>query len=144
VRSTLAQGSRRGYDQVAYRFLACEISAMSDVSPLHRREFARQCLGGLGAASLAATGSANDAPPEEKKQEPESQRELPSPEMLTLTQLMMQYKSEHYTDENLQAIFGDIAADIARSRQLRAFPLANGDAPAAAFRVFRTATEGAE
>lgn len=116
---------------------------MSDVLPLHRREFARQCLGGLGAASLTATAAAADTPPPPALPK-DPQRELPSPEVLLLTMLMAQYPSENYTDGNLQAIYGDIAADLTRSRQLRAFPLANGDHPAVAFRVFRAdAIEGA-
>lgn len=107
---------------------------MADLLPLHRREFARQCLGGLGAASLTTAAVGDDQPPSSPE---DPKRELPSPEVLLLTLLMSQYPSEKYTEENIQSIYGDIAADLVRSKQVRAFPLANGDQPAVAFRVFR-------
>lgn len=115
---------------------------MSDLLPFHRREFARQCLGGLGAATLTATITAADTPPPALPEDP--QRELPSPEVLQLSLLTRQYPSEKYSEENIQSIYGDIAADLARSKQLRAFPLVNGDHPAVAFCVFRAdVVEGA-
>jgi|GEM_PF-2979844 len=120
---------------------------MGDLEPLRRRDFTRQCLSGIGAASLLATGTSTAAPPppaapEESREEPPVP---PAPEVLLLTTLMQQYPSENYTEEALQSIYGDIAGDLARDRQLRAFPLTHGDHPAVVFRVFRAmpAVEGA-
>ena len=44
--------------------------------------------------------------------------------------------SEHYTDEIIAGIYRDVAADLARGKQLRAFPLKNSDEPACTFGVF--------
>jgi hypothetical protein len=139
---TLAQQPRRRYDQAVFLNPAARARTMSYIHSLHRREFARQCLGGIGAASLTAGVTAAETPPPPALPE-DPPHKLPPPEALLLTLLMAQYPSPHYTDDNLQSIYGDIAADLSRSRQLRAFPLTSGDAPAAAFRVYR-ATEGAE
>jgi hypothetical protein len=65
--------------------------------------------------------------------------------MLLLTMLMIQYPSDNYSDEDVRSIYGDLASDLARTQQLRAFPLSNGDHPAVAFRAFRVAADaGAE
>ncbi len=105
---------------------------MSDHEALPRREFARHLMTGLGAATLSTAVAADDEPP----------REPPSPEMLLLTTLLTQYPSEHYTEEIVQNLYRDFTADLARSSQIRAFPLTNGDGPAHVFRVFRQPTEG--
>lgn len=114
---------------------------------LHRREFAWQMLGGLGAASLAAgNASAQDKPsppalPEDPKAEPAER--TPPVELLVLTALVQSYPSEQYNDDILRRIYGDIAGDVARGKQLRAFPLNNSDEPACVFHVFRAMPEGA-
>jgi hypothetical protein len=103
-----------------------------------RREFAWQCLG-LGAASLAA---AAEPPPPALPDSPPSELQPPT-ELLILSALVRQYPSEHYTQEALRGIQGDIAGDVARGKTLRAFPLKNSDAPALTFRADRAEDQGA-
>lgn len=106
---------------------------------VHRREFARQCLGTLGAASaLVATTAAQDKT--EKDETPAEK--TPPVELLLLSALVQNYPSEHYTEEAIAGIYRDIAGDVARGKQLRAFPLENGDGPATVFRVFRANDKG--
>jgi hypothetical protein len=116
---------------------------MSPSDNLDRRDFARHCLTGLGAASLIAAGApAEDQPKPEKADE--SAKNRPSAELLILSALMQTYPSERYDETAVQGIYRDIAGDLARGKQLRAFPLTNGDEPATVFRVFRAASaEGA-
>jgi hypothetical protein len=112
---------------------------MSASTNVHRREFARQCLGTLGAASaLAATAAAQDK--SEKGEAPAEK--TPPVELLLLSTLVQNYPSEHYTEEAIAGIYRDIAGDVARGKPLRAFPLANGDGPATVFRVFRANEQG--
>lgn len=115
---------------------------MSTAENLHRREFAWQCLGGLSAVSLTSVSAAQDKPatPDEAKAEPEKQS--PPAELLVLSALIQSYPSEHYTDEIYRDIYRDIAGDMARGKQLRAFPLTNGDGPACVFRAIRSVAEG--
>jgi hypothetical protein len=110
---------------------------------LHRREFAWQCLGGIGAASLiGGSSSADDKPkpadPADPADEPE--KKTPPAELLILSALMQMYPSEHYDEDAVRGIYRDIAGDVARGKQLREFSLKNSDEPAMAFRVFRAAS----
>lgn len=110
---------------------------MAHAAKLPRREFARQCLGGIGAASIAGHVMAGEdrppapALPEEKP----AAKDAPPVELLLLSALIENYPSEHYTDEILRGIYREIAGDQARGRQLRAFPLKNHDEPALVFRA---------
>lgn len=106
---------------------------MSTAENLHRREFAWQCVGGIGAMSVAARQSSGAALPDE----PQPEESPPPVESLLLTALVRNYPSEHYTDEVLKGLFGDIAGDVARGKQLRRVALENHVEPACVFRVFR-------
>ena len=98
---------------------------------LPRREFAKHCLGGLGIAALAAPAAAAD--------ETDDAAAKPPAELLILSALLQQYPSEHYTEEIVAGLYRDVAGDLARGKQLRAFPLQNSHEPACTFRVFRAA-----
>lgn len=108
---------------------------MPNEEGLHRREFARSCLGGLGAASLAAPGMLLAA---EDGKEPAK----PPAELLLLSVLLQRYPDDHYSEEIVAGIYRDIAADLARGKQLRAFALRNADEPAVTFRAVRAAAAG--
>ena len=107
---------------------------------LHRREFAWQCLGGIGVASLiGGNASAQDKPKAEDTPD-EVAKKTPTAELLILSALMQMYPSEHYDEDAVRGIYGDIIGDLARGKQLRAFPLQNSDEPTMVFRVFRGAS----
>lgn len=114
---------------------------MSHAEGLHRREFAWQMLGGLGAMSVATelTSAADQPPPPALPEDPRTEppEQTPPVEVLLLTALVRNYPSEHYTDEVLRGIYGDIAGDVARGKQLRTVSLQNSDEPACVFRAFR-------
>ncbi len=89
--------------------------------------------------SVAARQSSAAALPDEPKpDEPKPEEPAPPVESLLLTALVRNYPSEHYTDEVLRGLFGDIAGDVVRGKQLRRVALANHDEPACVFRVFRS------
>lgn len=117
---------------------------MADANHLDRRGFTRQCLGGIGAAALVSTSASGDdqPPPPALPEDPKkiSLAQTPPPEALLLFALLQQYPSDHYNEDNVQAIARDVAGDLARGRQLRAYPLQNSDEPATVFRAFRAAT----
>lgn len=119
---------------------------MTRFEELPRREFARQCLGGLGAASL--TGpliAAEDSPPPPALPEgPDPPQSRPSVELLMLSVLIEKYPSEQYTTEILRGIYREIVADQARGKQLRAFPLKNHDEPACTFHALLGESSGAK
>jgi hypothetical protein len=108
---------------------------MTHPEELPRREFARQCLGGLSAVSFAAPliATEDSPPPPALPEDPASPASRPSVELLILSALVENYADEHYTPEILRGIYREIAADQARSKQLRAFPLQNSDEPACTF-----------
>lgn len=111
---------------------------MSEASDLHRRDFTRHCLTGLGVASL---GSVPAVLADDRKDEPPPK---PTTELLLLSALMQQYPSEHYSEEIAAGIYRDIAGDLARGKALRAYPLQNSDEPVGAFRAYRAPpTQGA-
>lgn len=113
---------------------------MSDAESLDRRMFARQFLGGLGAASVMAgtLGGEDKAPPPKEEPKPEADERTPPAELLILSALIQNYPSDHYTDEIFRSIYREIVGDVARGKQLRAFPLQNSDEPACLFRVVRS------
>lgn len=111
---------------------------------LHRREFARQCLGGIGAASLIGGNATAEDKPKAEDTPDEAAKKTPPAELLVLSALMQMYPSEHYDEDAVRGIYRDIAGDVARGKQLREFSLRNSDEPALTFRVFRAAAaEGA-
>lgn len=110
---------------------------MSSAEELHRRDFARHFLGTIGVTTLATSASFGEPPPPPALPEDATKDESPPFELLVLTQIVRSYPSEHYTGEALRGMYGDIAGDISRGKQLRSYPLKNGDEPACTFRVFR-------
>lgn len=116
---------------------------MSEAEGLDRRMFARQFLGGLGAASVMAGSLEGDdkAPPSKEELKPDAEERTPPAELLILSALIQNYPSDRYTDEIFRSIYREIVGDVARGKQLRAFPLQNSDEPACVFRVVR-AREG--
>jgi hypothetical protein len=59
-------------------------------------------------------------------------------EVLLLTYLERRYPSEHFDDQAMRGIFGDLRGDVARGRILSEFPLKNSDEPAFVFRAYRS------
>ncbi|MFO0919839.1 MAG: hypothetical protein U0872_16185, partial [Planctomycetaceae bacterium] len=99
---------------------------MAHADELHRREFARQCLGGLGTAAFCSRSTAGDdppPPPARPEDPPPSRPAPPSVELLLLSVLVERYPDERYTEEILRGIYRDIAADQIRGAVLREFPL---------------------
>ena len=110
-----------------------------------RREFARRGL--LGGAAFCGLNAAERATAASEPAPPASaltpvnfppDTPLPAAEALLLTWLVQEYPSPHYQDAGvLPGIYGDLRADLARSRELRRFPLTNADEPGPGFRVWR-------
>jgi hypothetical protein len=108
---------------------------------MDRREFARRVSCGAAATALIETWQVAvaappstppaAAPPPRAEEGPPS-KGPPAP-LLVLARLMEDYPSEHYTPPVLEGILQDIRTDLARGRELSAFPLANGDQPAFLF-----------
>ncbi len=113
---------------------------MSQHKELDRREFTRQIMAGCGVLTLTVEPASSAEPPPPALPEdprPEPWEETPPVELLILTALVRNYPSEHYTDEVLRGMYGDIAGDLHRGKLLRTVPLTNGDEPATVFRVMR-------
>lgn len=113
---------------------------MDDVSPtiVTRRDFAQQLALGLGlGTAAAATPVAAQEPEKSEKKDPPPPRP-PTAAELILTGIVQQYPSEHYTDEVIEGIFGDVRSDLARGRELSKFPLQNSDEPASVFAAYRS------
>lgn len=110
---------------------------MSSAESLHRREFARQCLGSLGAVAVTAEIAAAAPPPAMPEDPNVEPAESPPVELLLLTALVKRYPSEQYSDDVLRGIYGDIAGDVSRGKILRSVPLKNSDEPSTVFRVIR-------
>jgi hypothetical protein len=90
---------------------------------LDRREFGRLLAAGLAAGGASTTvAMAQDAPP----------RKTPLA-VLVLARILDEFPSERYDEAALEGILADIRSDLARSRDLSAFPLQNGDEPAFVF-----------
>lgn len=99
-----------------------------------RRDFAQFLAFGLGFGSAAAASNVTAQEPEKK----DPPLRPPTPAELILTGLVQQYPSEHYTEEAIEGIFGDIRSDLARGRELSKFPLQNSDEPAFVFAAYRS------
>jgi hypothetical protein len=99
---------------------------MSDA--IDRREFAH-CLT-LGAAA-AATGAMTGEP------SAYAADEVPSLPALVLARIQSEFPSDKYDEDVVKGILQDIGGDLARSRELSAFPLQNGDEPAFLFPASR-------
>uniref|UniRef100_A0A7C4QQI3 Uncharacterized protein n=1 Tax=Schlesneria paludicola TaxID=360056 RepID=A0A7C4QQI3_9PLAN len=109
---------------------------------MDRREFARRVSCGAAAAALsetwqAAAAAPPSAPPAADTSPPRPADAAPSKgppaPLLVLARLMEDYPSDQYTPPVLEGILQDIRTDLARGRELSAFPLANGDQPAFLF-----------
>ncbi|HEX5445104.1 MAG TPA: hypothetical protein VFW87_14795 [Pirellulales bacterium] len=114
---------------------------MSDIdssSPLNRRGFARQMIGGAIAAPLAASAAIGDAraagtaDKRSKVAGPDPQRE----EDLYLA-LVSRLDADRLQPEHLQEIRKEIGAHLARSKRLSDFPLMNADEPAPVYSAYR-------
>jgi len=110
---------------------------MSDDTSLSctRRDFATSLACGLG---LGATAGLTHAPTVHAQEPEKDKPRLPTATELVLTLLVQQYPSEHYTDEVLEGIAGDIRVDLARGRELSRFALQNSDEPAFVFSAYRS------
>jgi hypothetical protein len=96
---------------------------MSDA--IDRREFARWMTLGIsasGTASIDSIAGAADEPPKP-----------PSLPMLVLARIKEEFPSDRYDEATVEGILQDVRADLARSRELSAFPLQNSDEPAFVF-----------
>lgn len=106
----------------------------SESSTCSRRDFAQSLALSVGLGTAAATLPVSTA----IAQEPEKEKpRLPAPPDLILASLVQQYPSEHYTEEILEGIVGDIRLDLARGRELSKFGLQNSDEPAFVFSAYR-------
>ena len=99
----------------------------SDVTGLHRRDFARCLVLGSGAALGPSGFAAIAAPPDNDTQDPPKP---PSYEALLLTALVQQYPAGELTDGVLGHIYQDIAFDRIRAEQLAQVALTSADEPA--------------
>ena len=100
-----------------------------------RRDFAQSLACGLG---LGVTAGVTHSPSVLAQEPDKDKPRLPTPTELVLTLLVQQYPSEHYTDEVLEGIAGDIRVDLARGRELSKFALQNSDEPAFVFAPYRS------
>jgi hypothetical protein len=124
---------------------------MSITDRIDRRQFASRLALGSGAiAALAHRESIcadvdpvsartdDDAKPKQEEKSVETDKHADEPlELLLLTYLMRRYPSEHFNDESMRGIFGDIRGDVSRGRVLSKFPLKNSDEPAFVFQAYR-------
>ncbi len=108
---------------------------MDEATPasVTRRDFAQQLALGIGLSATTVTSSATAQEPEKKDQPRPA-----TPAELILTGIVQQYPSEHYTEEVIEGIFGDIRGDLARGRELSKFTLQNSDEPAFVFAAYRS------
>lgn len=107
----------------------------SESSTCSRRDFAQSLAMYVGLGTAAGTVPVAAA----ISQEPEKDKpRLPAPPDLILASLIQQYPSEHYTEEILEGIAGDIRLDLARGRELSKFGLQNSDEPAFVFSTYRS------
>lgn len=102
----------------------------SDVLP--RREFARVVAAGASGFALGT-----QAPTTSQAQDPPKPPTPPSPAALILAQIVADCPSEHWNDETLAGLMGDVRGDIARGKTLRAVPLTNADEPGPLFAAYR-------
>lgn len=100
-----------------------------------RRDFAQSLACGLG---IGATAGLTHAPMALAQDPDKDKPRLPTATELVLTLLVQQYPSEHYADEVLEGIAGDIRVDLARGRELSKFALQNSDEPASVFAIYRS------
>ena len=97
-------------------------------------------LAGCQPGSSAIDDPPKSKPKDEVKPDEPAERPIEPPmEALLLTFLLRRYPSEHFDDQALRGIFGDLRADAARGRILSEFPLKNSDEPAFVFKAYRRA-----
>lgn len=105
---------------------------MPDPVPLPRREFARTLAAGVSGYALGTTGAV-------AAQEPEKPPvAVPPPEALILTQIVADCPCEHWNEDTLASVLGDIRGDLARGKTLRSVPLTNADEPGPLFAAYRS------
>jgi len=102
---------------------------MDEPATLHRRDFARQLTAGVAGGALGFMAGSTTA----QEAEPEAPPHPPSLAALRLAAVMTECPGDHWTEETLSEVLGDIRADIARGKVLSEFPLHNGDDPATIF-----------
>jgi hypothetical protein len=109
---------------------------MPEPAPLPRREFARVLAAGVSGYALRTAETA-------AAQEPAKPPVLvPPPEALILTQIVADCPSEHWNEDTLASVLGDIRGDIARGKTLRSVPLINADEPGPMFAAYRSPAKG--
>ncbi|MBI1345831.1 hypothetical protein GC163_06035 [bacterium] len=102
---------------------------MSETVNLHRRDFARHLTAGVAGGTLGMMAGNTVAQDTEQSEPPKP----PSLAALRLAAVMTECPGEHWTQETIAEVLGDIRADIARGKALSEFPLQNGDDPATIF-----------
>lgn len=101
----------------------------TESTALRRREFGRIVTAGLSGTALGFVSG--EALAQEAK--PDEPPRPPSLATLMLAAVVTECPGDHWDDEMLQNVLSDIRGDQARSRQLSAYPLKNGDDPATVF-----------
>jgi hypothetical protein len=104
----------------------------SNPPPLPRREFARVLAAGVSGCALGLSGSTEAA-----AQEAEEKPKLPSVPALILAQIVSECPGDHWTEETLDSVLGDIRGDLSRGRLLKSVPLTNADEPGPIFAAYR-------
>uniref|UniRef100_A0A7C2JZB2 Uncharacterized protein n=1 Tax=Schlesneria paludicola TaxID=360056 RepID=A0A7C2JZB2_9PLAN len=110
----------------------------SDAPPLPRREFARALAVGVSGCALGLAGHPNAVAQEPPAEKPK----LPTVPELILTQIVVDYPGEHWNEDTLGSVLGDVRADLARGRLLKSVPLTNGDEPGPIFAAYRAPVQG--
>ena len=110
---------------------------------IDRRQFAGRLATASSAVALVASSqliSADDNAPQAKPKAQEAAERPPEPpaEVHLLTYLLRRYPCDHFDDEAVRGIFGDLRGDVARGRVLSEFPLKNSDEPAFVFQAYRS------
>lgn len=100
--------------------------------PLPRREFARMVASGIGGLTLGTSTA-----PVVAQEPPAEPPKPPSVPTLILAQIVTDCPSEHWNDDTLGSLMGDIRGDLARGKSLRSVPLSNADEPGPVFAAYR-------
>lgn len=87
---------------------------------LDRRQFSRVLLAGVSGTAVGVS-AASSAEPEQPPKAP------PPPEALLLAQIVSLCPGDHWDEAMLQDVLNDLRGDLARGRQLSAYPLSNSD-----------------
>jgi hypothetical protein len=101
---------------------------------LNRREFAGRLASGA-AAPLIAVGATDSAAGAGQKPDATTP---PSPVERMLELIREQYPDPRLDDAGIAEIREELESQVARSKRLSAFPLANSDEPGFLFRAYRS------